>query len=208
MPAKEAKLAILLLLASAALAQNRSYCKVTFSVVTKDALNNYTQGLSPKAREWFQKKMTKKYPDVCYSEDAVPVVLFFSSKPAVHHGVRTYSTTTTQSNPVQGTVTDANPGSSTYGQQIGQVNGTVETSSTMEHAVPYEMNYDVLYLSVEEGKADGTWQVRHNFSGKTLHPTLYGFCTRNCHPGYALIEDAVRWLHDGGLSDARQTVIP
>lgn len=199
---------IFLLLASAAFAQSPSPCKVTFDVVTKDDLNNYKQGLSPKAHEWFQKKMRKKYPDICYSQDAVPIVLFFSAKPATYHGVHTYSTTTTQSNPVQGTVTDTTPGSPTYGQEVGQVSGSIDTTSTTEHAVPYDVDYDMLFVSIEEAQSDGTWKVRHNFSGKTLHPTLYGFCTRNCHPTYALIEDAVRWLHEGGLSDVRQAVIP
>jgi len=183
-------------------------CRVKFSAVYKDDLNNVQQGFGPKTLEWYEKKMTKKYPDVCYDPGPAPVVLFFSSRPAVYHGVKKYSTTTTQDNPVHGTVTDNSPGSSTYGQEVGEVNGTVESSTTTEHSVPYDVDYDRLYLSVEQEQSDGGWKVMHNFSGKTLHPTLYGICTRNCRPSYALIENAVKWLHDGGLTDAKQGVLP
>jgi hypothetical protein len=193
---------ILALLSLSALAQSNVPCKVTFSVVVKDDLNNMHQGFGPKTLDWYQKKMVKKYPGVCYSQSASPVVLFFSSSPAVYHGVKQYSTTETHNDPVQGTVTD------TGGQQVGDVNGTVQTTTTTEHSVPYEVNYDVLYLSLEQQQPDGSWKLMHNFSGKTLHPTYYGICTHNCHPNYKLVEGAVKWLHDGGLTDPMQSVAP
>lgn len=198
------KNAILLLLTSLSFAQ----CKVTFSVVVKDNLNNVRQGFGPKTFEWFQKKMTRKYPDVCYSTGTPPVVLFFSAKPDTYHGIRHYSTSETHNNPVNGTVTDTTPGSPTYGQQVGEVSGNVQTTTTTEHADPYEVDYDRLYLSVELAQPDQSWKVMHNFSGKTLHPTMYGICTHNCHPAYKMVEEAVKWLHDGGLNDSTQTVLP
>ncbi|MGH9546635.1 MAG: hypothetical protein ACRD23_15615, partial [Terriglobales bacterium] len=80
-------------------------------------------------------------------------------------------------------------------------------TTTTERTIPYEVDYNVLYLSVEIKGPDGTWRVAHNFSGKTLHPTFYGICTRNCHPNYNNIEKALKWLHDGGLNDPMQSVI-
>jgi hypothetical protein len=70
------------------------------------------------------------------------------------------------------------------------------------------VDYDQLYLSIEQKQPDGTWKVVHNFSGKTLHPTMYGICTRNCHPRNKLVEDALDWLQKGGLTDARQSTLP
>lgn len=195
------RLAAILLFTASCLGQSQQ-CKVTFSVVAKDDLNNMRQGFAPKTLEWFQKKMVKKYPDVCYSAGASPIVLFFSGRPAIYHGVQTLSSTSTNDNPVTGTVTD------TYGQPVGQISGTVTTSTTTTNVVPYDVNYEVLYLSVETKLADGTWQVAHNFSGKTLHPTMYGICTHNCHPNHANIEQALKWLHEGGLTDPRQSVLP
>ena len=194
------RFAPVLLLTASCLTQPTPLCKVTFSVVAKDDLNNIRQGFSPKTLEWYQKKMTKKYPDICYTPAASPVVMFFSATPATYHGVRTLST----DNPVKGSVTDSNPSSPTYGQKVGEVSGSVETSS----AVPYEVDYHVLYLSLEIKLQDGTWKVAHNFSSKTLHPTMYGICTRNCHPNYSNIESALKWLHEGGLNDPTQSVLP
>jgi hypothetical protein len=169
-------------------------CKILFTAVSKDELNNIRQGFQPKTLEWYQKKMLKKYPDVCYvplTETPV-VVMFFSSKPAVYHGVRTASNS--------GTITDTTPGSDTYGQQVA-------TTST-DHSVPYEVEYQQLFLSIEQKQSDGSWKVLHNFAGRTLHPQFYGACVRNCHPNYANIERAVKWLHDGGLADPLQGVQP
>ena len=138
--------------------------------------------------------MTKKYPDVCYvSPTQIPnVVMFFSSKPAVYHGVTTVSNS--------GTVTGTTPGSDTYGQQVA-------TTETDQH-VAYDVEYEQLFLSIEQKQSDGSWKVLHNFAGRTLHRQLYGVCTGNCHPNYANIEHALKWLHDGGLNDPLQSVQP
>lgn len=156
------RFALLLLLSSLSFAQ----CKVTFSVVAKDDLNNIRQGFQPKTLECFHKKMVKKYPDVCYDPGSAPIVMFFSSRPAIYHGTRTVSNS--------GTITDSTPGSDTYGQEVAKT----ET----DQSIPYEVDYSVLYLSIEQKQSDGSWKVMHNFSSKTLHPQMYGICTRNCHP--------------------------
>jgi hypothetical protein len=192
--------AFLLLLCSAALAEEP--CVVKFSVVRMDDLNNVEQGFSPKTLDWFEKKMAKKHPGLCYDPGAAPVVLFFSAKPAVYHGVRTVTTSSTHNDPVNGTVTD------TSGQEVGTVSGTVQTTSQSSYGAPYEVDYDRLYLSIEQKQPDGTWKVLHNFSGKTLHPEMFWVCTHNCHPKNKLVEDALDWLQKGGLTDSRQSALP
>jgi hypothetical protein len=198
---KQLALALLLFSAFAA-AQTSSACKVTFGVVAEDDLDNIHQGLSPKTLQWFDKKMQPKHPDLCYSNGAAPVVFFFSTKPAIYHGTRVVTNSTTTSAPVNGTVTN------TSGEEVGTFQGETQTTSTSSTAVPYEVNYDLLYLSIETKQANGTWKVVHNFGGSTLHPTLAGFCIRNCHPTNATIEKALNWIEAGGLTDPTQSVAP
>ena len=97
----------LFLLTISAFAQSGPACRVTFSVVRKDSVGDLLTGFRQETRDWFQKKMAKKYSDVCYSEGETDIVLFFSASPAVFHGVRTYSQSQTTESPVQGTVTAA-----------------------------------------------------------------------------------------------------
>jgi hypothetical protein len=175
----------------------------TFAVVRKDEAGDLLNGFRPKTLEWFEKKMVKKYPGVCYSEDAAnaTVVLFFSAIPAVYHGVRTISTTDTSSSPVNGSITDNN------GQQVGTIDGTVATTTTTTSHVPYELDYERLHLAIEYKFSDG-WKPVESFDGKTLHPTLYGFCTRNCHPNNSMIEDAIKYLQASGLKTPRVAALP
>jgi|SRR6266849_1435163 hypothetical protein len=174
---------LLLLLTLPAVAQN---CKYTFAIVVKDELNNIRQGVDSSTTEWLEKKMAKKYPDVCYRPGAPPLVFYVSDRPAVYHGTRTVSN--------DGTIKDRNT-------------GEVIASTESDQRVPYDVNYRKIYLSVETDDTKGGWNVAHNFQGKTLHPTLYGFCTRNCHPEQKLFEAAIKWLHDGGLGDPMQTTL-
>ena len=121
-------LLLLLLLSTSGFAQAGQTCKVTFAVTyVKMKRATFLNGFQPKTSEWFQKKMVKKYPSVCYSDDPADatVVLFFSAAPAVYHGVRTISTSDTSQSPVTGTVTDSNSG-----QQVGTIDGTVSTTTT------------------------------------------------------------------------------
>lgn len=174
--------AIFLLLCSAVSAQ----CKFTYSIVAKDVLNNATQGASPEMKKWLTEKMAKKYPDVCYREGAQPLVFFISVKPAVYHG----TTTVTD----RGTVEDSRTGNE------------IATVSTHQE-VPEEVEYHKIFLSLEKSTDDGRFIVAHNFQGKTLQNTMYGFCAHNCHPQQKLFEEAIKWLHDGGLSDPKQSVL-
>lgn len=171
-------------------------CKARFSVVWKDPLNNVKQGFSPDDLKWFQKKMTKKYPDVCYDSGAAPVVFYVAAKGSTYHGTRVVSST--NSNPVNGTITDQDGNTST-------VSGTVDT--TTESTVPYSVAYQDMILSVETAEPDGTWKVRHNFAHNTLGRAFYGVKVSNRHPNQELIEQALKWVHDGGLTDPKQSVL-
>jgi hypothetical protein len=192
-----------MLFVTSASAQTKSSC-IYFTVVMKDRLDNVKQGLSADDVKWFQKKLAKKYPGVCYAEPAstVPVVFYVTVTPDVYHGTRVVNNTSTQSNPVSGTVTDSSGNTS-------QVNGTVETTTTTSTAVPYSVPYGIYTLSVERRTSDGKFDVVHRFQQRGLYGTLYGIPLggRGHHPVHAVIEDAAKWVSSGGLADPTQSVI-
>ena len=189
-------LAVLLLLTSLSFAAEP--CAVKFTIVQKDDLNNVKQGINSDTLAWLSKKMSKKYPDVCYEtpSENVTLVFFISAVPATYHGYRTV--THTHDVPTTGTVTDSDGNMST-------INGT--TTETSTSTVPEAVDYDKLILSIEKIGPDKKVIALHNFAGKTLHPTMYGLCTGNCHPAHKLIESAMKWIHEGGLNDPLQTVL-
>src|SRR5712691_2956434 len=175
-----------------------------FTVVTQDKLNNVKQGLSPDDAKWFQNTFTKKYPGICYADPAptVPIVFSITVTPDVYHGTRVVQSTSTHSNPVNGTVTDQDGNTS-------QVRGTVETATTSSTAVPYSVQYGIFTLSVERMRNDGKFDVLHRFQQKRLYNTLYGIPLggRGHHPVHAVIEGATKWIDSGGLTDPRQSVV-
>jgi hypothetical protein len=93
------------------------------------------------------------------------------------------------------------------GQHVGNYDGTVTTTSTSSTAVPYRVDYGKFMLTVETMGNDGHFVVRRRFQQDGLYHTMYGIPLggRGHHPVKALIEDAVKWIHDGGLEDSHQS---
>jgi hypothetical protein len=191
---RRAFLYLLITVASQALSQTQ--CKANFAVVWKDPLNNTQQGLSKDDFKWFQKKLQGKYPSICYDAGTPPLVFFVSISTSTYHGTRIASSTDT--GPVEGTVTDDNGNTS-------HVSGTQTVTS--HTAVPYSFDYHILTLSIEEKQGDGTWKVRHNFQKNTICRALFGSCFSNRHPNREIIEKAVEWIAKGGLTDPMQNVL-
>jgi hypothetical protein len=196
-------------LAVPALSQTTPQCKIRFSVVRKDTLNNIQQGLVGDDLKWMQTKMAQKYPDVCYvsSTTSAPVLFFIALAKDTYHGTRTVTETHTTEGTVQGTVTDTTAGSGTYGQQVGTVSGTTEGTTTTSHQVPYSFPYTVLTLFVETPEADGKWKVRHTFQNNSIHYQMYGIAVTNRHPYHSLVEQGIQWIHGGGLENAPRAVL-
>lgn len=176
-------------------------CSTHFTVVTRDALNNVDQGLSIKNVQWFQKKLAKKYPGVCYAKPgpSVPIVFYITVTPDTYHGTRIVNNTSTASSPVSADLTDQN-GNTTL------VNGTVQTTTTSSTAVPYSFEYGIFTLSVERSRSDGKFDVLHTVQQRGIYSTLYGIPLggRGRHPVHAVIEDAAKWVNDGGLTGESQ----
>jgi hypothetical protein len=178
----------------------RPPCATTYSVIQEDKLGNVQQGISKsKDLKWADKDLEKKYPDVCYAapDPSVKTVFVITVAPATYNGTRVV--TTTDTTPTSGTVTD------TSGQQVGTYEGT--QTSTSSTAVPYSFEYGKFMLTVETFGADGKPVVRRRFQQNGIYRTIYGVPLggRGHHPAKALIEDAVKWIHAGGLDDRLQS---
>jgi hypothetical protein len=180
-------------------------CQTEFTVVKQDSLKNVTQGLSQKGAEWFEKNIQKKYPDVCYVAPGpnVHLVFFISVTPDVYHGTRVEHSTETHDSPVSGTVTDEDGNRS-------NIDGTVKTTTTSSTAVPYDVPYGIFTLTVKTSEAPGKWTVRHRFQQRGLYNTLYGIPLggKGHHPDKAVLEEAAKWVHEGGLTNPLETVAP
>jgi len=205
MPRNKLLILILLAIPVGATAKNkdngRPPCATTYSVIQEDKLGNVQQGISKsKDLKWADKDLEKKYPDVCYAapDPSVKTVFVITVAPATYNGTRVV--TTTDTTPTSGTVTD------TSGQQVGTYEGT--QTSTSSTAVPYSFEYGKFMLTVETFGADGKPVVRRRFQQNGIYRTMYGVPLggRGHHPAKALIEDAVKWIHAGGLDDSLQSV--
>jgi hypothetical protein len=161
-------LAVWGLVCIAAFAQASRPC-IQFSVVTQDTLKNVKQGLSPADKNWFQEKIEKKNPSVCYVDPAPGVSLVFVIivTPDTYHGTRIVSNTSTNSNPTSGTITDQDGNTATY-------SGSQEATTTTSTAVPYSFEYGIFTLSIEQQQNDGSFVVLHRFQQKGIYNTLYG----------------------------------
>jgi hypothetical protein len=179
----------------------RPPCATTYSVVEEDKLGNVRQGISnPKNLKWADKDLRKKYPDVCYAapDPSVKTVFLITVTPATYQGTRVV--TNRETTPTSGTVTD------TTGQQVGTYEGT--QTSTSSTAVPYSFEYGRFMLTVETFGDDGKPVAKKRFEQNGIYHTMYGIPLggRGHHPAKALVEDAVKWIHGGGLEDPLQSV--
>lgn len=172
-----------------------------FSVITQDTLKNVKQGLSPDNQKWFREKVEKKNPSVCYVDPAPSVSLVFVIivTPDTYHGTRVVTSTSTNSNPTSGTITDDQGDTATY-------SGTQETTSTSSTAVPYSFEYGIYTLSVERQQKDGSYVVLHRFQQRGIYHTLYGVPLggKGHHPARAVIQEAAEWINAGGLAEAER----
>lgn len=200
-------------------------CKVSYYVIQQDTLHNVNQGLlavfsttgtvssserSPEkalkdAQNWL-KKMAKKYPDVCYvppnAQETVEFVIVTGR--AIYHGtsVQTYSSPTSSTSTTTGTVTDDDGNTASVDAQT-ETTGT--TSSSV--AVPYETPYNILTLTVERKKTDGHFEPLRRFQMNSLHPVVYGISFgKGKHPIANVMEEAIKWIHEGGLNNPTQSI--
>jgi len=159
-------------------------CKVKFSVVYVDRLNNTNNGLPPKALKDVEKKLSE-YGDVCYGEDNTDVVFFIHTTPAVYHGTHVYTNNSSSS----AAVTDGNGNAA-----------AAAASSSSTTAVPYSVDYSVFILDIESPQPDGSFKIIRTLDQKGLYNTMYGIgYGKGKHPIPNVIAAAAKWLHENNL---------
>jgi hypothetical protein len=161
-------------------------CKVTFSVVYVDRLNNTNNGLSQKDLKDVEKKLSQ-YGDVCYLKDkSADLVFFIHTSPAVYHGTHVYTH------------------NSTSAAAVSNSNGSsaAAASSSSTTAVPYSVDYSVFLLDIEKQQADGNFRILRTLDQKGLYNTIYGVgYGKGKHPMTNVIDAGTRWLHDHDLGN-------
>ena len=169
-------------------------CVITYSIIEKDTLGNVNQGASAKNQRWLTESLEKKYPGVCYAapDPSIKIVLVITITPATYNGTRLITNTAETT----GNASDNDGNSATY-------NGT--TTSTA--AVPYSFDYGKYMLTVETLGPNGKVTVNRRFAQDGMFRTIYGIPLggRGHHPEKALVEDAVKWMSGGGLSNPFQS---
>jgi hypothetical protein len=130
-------------------------CKAYYILgwVTPNPLGDQVQWdyMTKKQFEWYSKDGARKFPSICVTrhvERANYRILFAHGRIVSTYGTDTQTRTNTNTVPISGTVSDATPGSATYGQQIGTIEGTQTTTSVTTEHVPYSRNFDPYYVYV------------------------------------------------------------
>ena len=174
-------------------------CKVLYSMIEEDTLHNVNQGLlaagfkKKDALKWLE-KMYKKYPDVCYVVPAdASVVFVIIETPAVYHGTRI--------------VDESHAVTNSSGQAETDENGdTINTTSSV--AVPYEAKYGIFTLTVMQKKQDEHPVPLRRFALDGLYRCAYGLCWgKGKHPVPNVMEEAIKWIHEGGLTNPAQSIV-
>ncbi len=160
-------------------------CKVTFSVVYLDRLNNTNNGIPPKALKDVEKKLSD-YGDVCYAGNkAADLVFFIHTTPAVYHGTHVYTNTSTSA----AAVTDGDGNAA-----------AAAASSSSTTAVPYSVDYSVFILDIESQQPDGSFKIIRTLDQTGLYHTMYGIgYGKGKHPIPNVIAEAAKWLHENNL---------
>jgi hypothetical protein len=192
-------LILIVLPVSAAAKKPTPTCNVKFAIVYIDYLDNTYHRLEEKTRKDVENKLSK-FGDVCYvpEEENAEYIFFIHTKPATYHGVRTTETTSTNtnSNPVNGTITDQSG-------NTANINGTIDTTTTTtsSSSVPYQVDYNVFILNILKPRKDASGQTAyttiHTFDQKGLYKTMYGVgYGKGKHPLANVIDAATKWLRE------------
>ena len=126
-------------------------------------------------------------PSICeIGSSQAHAVLFITVTPVTYHGTRTVTETST--------TTSAS-------------DSTKNSTTTSSHEEPYSVDHGIFTLLGERTQSDGNLITLHTFQQKGLYNEMYDIPLggRGHHPSHAVIEDAVKWLSAGGLTDPNQS---
>lgn len=188
----------------------RRPCTVPVTYMFTDSLGNVLRGLSKKDEKWFAESVSKKYPEVCYVSPETwanlppPAYVFFVNE-HIEKGI-TYDTetrTSTQDVPVSGSVKNE------YGETVGKIEGTETQTTTTQTTTPRETTKHVQGLYFKALQPGGSWKTYHVFPFKVTHKqnvlgmATLGWSDMGVSQHRNLLQDAAKWIHEGGLTDSR-----
>ena len=172
-------------------------CKYRFLVTTMDLENNITQGLPSEYSEWFEQKVRKKYPDICYAapgSDAT-IMFFVTLAPYVYVDYRDDATYELRRSDPNGTVPP---------ESDDDLVEMMKSSPDRKNPAPTlynntKRNDKTFTLTVAIAQAGGTWKLIRRFYRGGYWVLTPG--VPPAHPAKDVLREATKWLHNSGLNN-------
>lgn len=146
-------------------------CSIKFSLVERDTLGNVNVGFSPDGQKWFEKKVSKRYPNVCYTEQKPNIGIWFYISVSTQTQESATATTRTSPNGVGGTTSN-----------------TTISPKTTESPV-----YTLKIGRFRDGKLEVLRTFQRTKTG-SASGTATGFVHSFDNPEHNVIMDGVKWL--------------
>ena len=90
---------------------------------------------------------------------------------------------------------------------ISHIEGTVQTTTRTSTTVPGRINYGLYTLTVETREGPGKWKARRRCQQGHLYRVVSPK-DKGPHPDRTVIEEAVKWVYEGGLTNPLEGVAP
>lgn len=146
-------------------------CSIKFSLAERDTLGNVNIGFSPDGRKWFEKRVSKRYPNICYTEQKPNVGIWFYISVSTQTQESATATTRTSPNGVGGTTSN-----------------TTISPKTIESPV-----YTLKIGRFRDGKIEVLRTFQRTKTDSTSG-TVTGFVHTFDNPEQDVIMDGVKWL--------------
>lgn len=146
-------------------------CSIKFSLAERDTLGNVNVGFSLDGQKWFEKKVSKRYPNVCYTEQKPNIGIWF------------YISVSTQTQESATATTRISPNG-----MGGTTSNTTISPKTTELPI-----YTLKIGRFRDGKLEVLRTFQRTKTGSTSG-TVTGFVRTFDNPEHDVIMDGVKWL--------------
>ena len=153
--------------------QQATQCAIKFSLAEKDTLGNLNVGFSPDGQKWFDQKVGKRYPNVCYSDQQI------------NAGIWLYILDSTQTQGSTTATTRAMP------------DGTTDTTISPNRIS--QLVYTLKIINHHDGNTD-VLRIFQCPSPDRRACRISGKVAAIIHPERAVILDAIDWLSKADLA--------
>lgn len=152
-------------------AQMSVSCKIKFSLAERDTLGNVNVGFDSNEQKWFEKKVEKQYPTICYADQKT------------NEGIWFYISVSTQNQDSATATTRTTPDG---------IGGTTSRTTV----IPQTRTYPVYTLKIGRFH-DGKLEVLRTFQrtkASSYSGTVIGLVGSFGNPEHNVILDGVNWL--------------